>query len=211
MGEDSWFSPDGRTDECKWETVIYTETVILDSNKIEGKVPDGVCLLHNQGNLAQISTDCTFDSISKVECSCCFNCPIGQVKELTACPSDTTTGFEVGNIEAQERTKKIKSKCIELSGDAVCQHNTPQNLAMRWLIEDDKLQLSVASEDFIQRYVVIVLYFSLGPDAWVDSFWMSPNEDECEIAGVVCDWSKQITALIFREYDFCSYVCIYVY
>jgi hypothetical protein len=133
-----------------------------------------------------------------VACDCCFNCPISQVNvDKQSCTVDSDINFDETNIEGQERTTQIKRKCIELSGDAICQHNTPQNLAMRWLIYDDKLKLDVTSPDFVQRYVVAVIYFSLGPDGWVDSFWLSTNQDECEIPGVICDTNMHIISLEF--------------
>ena len=169
-----------------------------------GEVPIEVCNRHNEGNLAQISTDCKADSTFKIKCSCCFNCPLSKESSSFVCQEDSSKSFGaygVANIEDQQRINDIKSKCIELSGEnAICHHNTPQYLAMNWLIDDDTWMLEDSSPDFIQRYVIAVLYFSLGPIGWVDSFWLSPKQDECLIIGVECNYeSKKITALNFRE------------
>ena len=71
---------------------------------------------------------------------------------------------------------------------------------MRWLANDGKLKLEADSPNFAQQYVVMVIYFSLGPDSWVDSLWLAPNKDECQIPGVTCDSGRNIISLIFREF-----------
>ena len=177
--------------------MFLAETLILDSNDIFGVVPDEVCERHNSGNLAQISTDCKSNEL-KVKCSCCFNCP--NTKESTSYACQTTKIFDVDNFEANNRAQKIRNKCLDISGTVLCQHNSPQNLAMRWLVEDDRLKLDADSPYFAQRYVIAVIYFSLGPDAWVDAFWLAPNQDECQIPGVSCDSERNIISLIFREF-----------
>jgi len=179
--------------------LVNLETLLLDDNLIQGSVPLEVCQRHDKGNLAQIATDCKGGINSKVQCSCCFNCP-----SLTNTESGTVCS--AGNLNSSSSAKarresKIKSKCIELSGDIVCEHNSPQDLAMRWLIDDDKLLLNADSSDFVQRYVVAVIYFSLGPASWVDSFWLTPTRDECNIPGIVCDSQMRITALKFSDDD----------
>ena len=174
----------------------------MDSNNIEGKIPQEVCALHTGGLLAQISADCKADNTFKVRCSCCFNCPASQ-SQPASCPKySVATYFGVEEVEENVRAKEIETKCLELSGDKICQHNTPQNLAMKWMIFDDRLRLDITSLDFIQRYAMTVIYFSLGPDAWIDSFWLSPREDECQITGVKCDKEMRITSLNFSESQF---------
>ena len=168
--------------------------MILVENNLDGDVPDKVCENHTNGKLARFSTDCKVDHYARVNCSCCYNCQVTQ----EACPG-VTFDIEMTDDE-RDRIEKIKHRCVELSGDEVCKHNSFSNLAMRWLVEDDKLHLQVASPDFVQRYSILVIYFSLGPDGWTNKFWLSPNEDECEIPGVKCDdYDKKIQSLNFGK------------
>lgn len=169
--------------------------MVLDNNELEGQVPDKVCERHTDGRLERFSTDCKIDHYAKVNCSCCFNCQItGEV-----CP-DLTFNVAV-NEDETKRIERIKHKCVELSGEDVCKHNSIPNLAMRWLVEDDKLHLDVTSWDFVQRYTMLIIYFSLGPDGWANKFWLSPNEDECDIPGVTCNVAKKIVSLNFGKYN----------
>ena len=95
---------------------------------------------------------------------------------------------------------RIKNRILAISGDLLCQHNSPQDLAMKWLISDDKMDLDVSSQAFVQRYTVAVAYFSLGPDGWLKPFWLSPFQHECVIAGISCDLEKRITAINFGKF-----------
>ncbi len=171
---------------------------MLDSNEFSGAVPDAVCTLHNEHALSQISTDCKANDL-KVNCSCCFNCPNSKLNTSSVCKMENL--FDMNSVDDTSRAQLIKEKCNEISGDTMCQHNSPQNLAMRWLVEDDKWKLNANSSNFVQRYVIAIIYFSLGPTAWVESFWLDPNQDECLISGISCDSERTIKSLDFREYS----------
>ncbi len=177
--------------------VFYLETLLLDSNNIKGAVPEKVCSQRSSGNLINISSDCKEGTQHKVQCSCCFNCPDGQNQDQISCPDIHVVAASFG-IEARE--KEIRSRCIGISGNSVCQHNSPQNLAMRWLVTEDKMNLDVSREAFAQRYTMAVAYFSLGPDGWVQPFWLSPFQHECDIAGISCNLQKRITTINFGKF-----------
>ena len=66
---------------------------------------------------------------------------------------------------------------------------------MKWLISSDRINSDVNSAAFAQRYVIAVLYFSLCPEGWAETFRLSPFQHECEISGVTCHFGKRITSL----------------
>mmetsp|Transcript_7981 Transcript_7981/g.10167 ORF Transcript_7981/g.10167 Transcript_7981/m.10167 type:complete len:503 (+) Transcript_7981:149-1657(+) len=86
---------------------------------------------------------------------------------------------------------------------------TPQGKAFEWILHNDPLRLSPADENFIQRFVLAVLYFSTGGGSWDDCnapvnvndlnncqpspfsssrgrAWLT-NSPECTWGGITCD------------------------
>eukprot|EP00551_Chaetoceros_affinis_P009513 CAMPEP_0203671910 /NCGR_PEP_ID=MMETSP0090-20130426/7570_1 /ASSEMBLY_ACC=CAM_ASM_001088 /TAXON_ID=426623 /ORGANISM="Chaetoceros affinis, Strain CCMP159" /LENGTH=1155 /DNA_ID=CAMNT_0050537095 /DNA_START=55 /DNA_END=3519 /DNA_ORIENTATION=+ len=176
--------------------MMELETLLLDSNNLKGALPEKICTQRGSGKLVNISSDCKEGTQHKVQCNCCFNCPSGQSQVKVSCPDINIKVTDSAVSETRERN--IRDRCNAISGDdAVCQHNSPQELATRWMISDDKMKLDVFSQAFTQRYAMAVAYFSLGPGGWMDPFWLSPIEHECEISGISCDLEKRITAINF--------------
>ena len=69
--------------------------------------------------------------------------------------------------------------------------SSPEERALKWLINDDSLQLNVGVEydefRLLQRYSLLTLWFQgVTGTAWLDSTnWL--NEDECTWAGIDCE------------------------
>jgi len=161
--------------------------LFLEGNDIVGAVPFGLCMRHSEGLLLGFTSDC-----AKVQCTCCNNCMAGS----------NTTPSDGNNVAGADTTRQqqIKQKCNDLSNGASDIMLTPQSLAMQWIRDDDQLQLNVDSPHFNQRFVVVVIYFSLGGDSWIDAFWLNPvAQGECVIPGITCNSSNRITKL-----DFCK-------
>jgi len=89
---------------------------------------------------------------------------------------------------------------------------TPQNLAAKWIAETDKQHLQIeASEKFLQRYALAVLFFSTGgPTYWPQKLGFLSASDEClwfnlghddvstEVeVGASCLGTDQIRQLVF--------------
>jgi hypothetical protein len=76
------------------------------------------------------------------------------------------------------------------SGDA----QTPENLALQWLIENVEFQYTAASELpvqkiwIVQTYALLTLYAHCDGDNWRWSFdtWLDAGPDECDWDGVEC-------------------------
>lgn len=160
--------------------------LFLEHNDIVGTVPLGLCERKSQGFINAFTTDCVGDTV-EVQCSCCDNCVAGVTPSL-----DTMT-------DEEKRKRQIREKVGTLSYGAELTPASAQSLAMKWIIEGDKQHVTISSPHFTQRYVIAVIYFYLGGESWINSFWLSPTQDECDIPGVKCNAVNRII-----ELDFCK-------
>jgi len=74
--------------------------------------------------------------------------------------------------------------------EAFTSPDSPESLALNWLINDDPLQLGTATPEdrfrLEQRYALLTVWFS-SPSAWtIEEGWLQ-DEDECDWYGVTCD------------------------
>jgi len=168
------------------ETLQKLKTLYLENNIIVGAVPSGICTRKEEGLLVDFTTDCGTDANQKVQCSCCDNCAVG----LPPSP---------GLTDEETRIQAIKGMVTTLSNGVNNVPNTPQNLAMKWIMDDDKQHSNVGSPHFAQRYVIAVIYFSIGGEGWINSFWLSPQQNECDIPGVQCNSVGRITKIEFTN------------
>lgn len=159
--------------------------LFLEHNDIVGTVPLELCNRKSQGLLNAFTTDCGAKTNVLVQCPCCDNCV----------PGDLMTDEEKRKYDITETIKTL-SHGVELI------HNSPQSLAMKWIINEDTQHLTVFSPRFTQRYVIAIIYYYLGGDSWINSFWLSPEQDECDIPGVKCNSVKRITELNFCKYQY---------
>ena len=81
----------------------------------------------------------------------------------------------------------LKESLASYSGyDAFSDPSSPQSRACGWLSTHDKSGLKPNDSGFLQRYVIVLLYFSMGGENWASQDkWLSPELN-------VCDWSPSI-------------------
>jgi len=89
------------------------------------------------------------------------------------------------------RTKNITGKLFTLTGDAILlfEKESPQSKALTWILYEDRMKLSHESPNLVQRYVTMVLYYSLGGEKWTNNGGYGSEEDECDWLGIVCSQS----------------------
>jgi len=163
-------------DELK--TLVKLTRVFLEGNKLGGIVPNEMC--DTKKVSMKIKVDC-----DKVTCSCCDGCKSKYDESSLQVPNS--------NLTSNRRRNRIEAKSLTLLGTETTVKNSPQNLAMRWMIDYDHDQLDADSPHFSQRLVVALIFYSLGPLGWTDSFRQNPV-DECSLYGVTCV-SKMIVSL----------------
>ena len=85
-----------------------------------------------------------------------------------------------------ERRKNITENLFQLSGDVLLDGQTAQNRALEWLIEEDMMNLTYTSPNLLQRYVCMVLFYSLSGEHWVNGKGYGSGKHECTWFGINC-------------------------
>jgi hypothetical protein len=100
-------------------------------------------------------------------------------------------------ITEQQRQEQILNILVQVSPPSVIEMpGTSQNDAFRWLIDEDPAQVCPEDElDVVQRYIMAVVYYSLGGDTWAEcNAASSPTPAPCSdaaryLSGAnVCRW-----------------------
>eukprot|EP00957_Ditylum_brightwellii_P027248 2060156-Ditylum_brightwellii.AAC.1 len=81
----------------------------------------------------------------------------------------------------------VSSMPIVGKEEALADENSTQSLAIKWLANEDPLQLDIPmsadTEDaktFMNRYIMAVLYFSTNGEKWNDQFNFLTEKTTCE-------------------------------
>lgn len=72
-----------------------------------------------------------------------------------------------------------------------------REMALDWIMNEDKLQLGASDSNLFQRYILVLLWYEFMSDAVVD--WLS-EENECEWPGVECTESSFVNKLDLCEF-----------
>lgn len=124
----------------------------------------------------------------------------------TAPPSSSPT-FAPSDIRMQEWADFLTSYS---DVEALNNRTSPQYHALRFISDDDDLQLEVGSSQGLQRYLLACFYFALNGDNWDQCTrqhqscggdkepWLLGEGDECNWFGIECD-NSMVTSIFFRR------------
>ena len=92
-------------------------------------------------------------------------------------------------------------------GLAILDVSTSQNAAMQCLLQNDTRLLKRPRDNYStslnQRYIIVLLYFSLNGDHWINIGGLLSAHKKCEWEGVIWNHSlNMVTAINFRENNF---------
>jgi len=177
----------------------------LHRNALTGAVPFQLCDLRKLETLNILITSCGGE-LKKVACDCCTDCEESGNDEDTHnidtqqldSPSGNN-GSDIDSNPTSSRRALLYAMCNRISGKPASIKESPQNLAMNWMIDHDKSNLGEDNYYLVQRYVMAVMYFSLCEETWAFHTWLSPTKNECLFQGVTCDANKMITKLTFNK------------
>jgi len=99
---------------------------------------------------------------------------------MTHVPSTPFTAYPTA-APVTHRFAKIKDIVSSVSdSDTLEDENSPQFLALSWLVDEDSAQLiSEAHDQIKQRYIIAVLYFSLENVSWLLECGFMGDQHEC--------------------------------
>ena len=82
------------------------------------------------------------------------------------------------------RSKNITKVIIDVSGDQIYDPVTPQGQALRWILEYDGMKLIYNSSNILQRYTMMVIFYSLDGSNWFIKKGYGSSQHECNWYGV---------------------------
>ena len=130
--------------------------------------------------------------------------PTPSIAPVPSLPVPTTTSSSVPtpscNLSNDERYGELQKELGVVSMSDLRDMSTPQGKAFNWIASLDEMQLCPGDDRLIQRYVVVVLYFSTNGGGWNDkTSWLNPAT-ECEWAGLTCNLVGEIVGVELSKY-----------
>ena len=165
---------------CTFNLPTFSIAVLnVKNTKLTGEVPSRICSLRS-GALVSFDVDC-----SEVICSCCTNCESGS-RSTDIRDKVKAISFKSGLNESQKEEDDRRD-------------------ALDWVSHVDKFDLDVSSDNFNERYVLVVFYFSLNGDSWnkvtsPNVQWLSKDVHHCDWGGIDCDVNKFVVAIRMRKF-----------
>jgi len=90
------------------------------------------------------------------------------------------------------RSKNITQILESISGELISINGTAQNKALNWIIYDDKTDLAYNSSRLLQRYAVMVFFYSLSGEDWGCKDGFESEIHECDWYGIYCNLKDQV-------------------
>eukprot|EP00591_Stephanopyxis_turris_P017022 CAMPEP_0195535554 /NCGR_PEP_ID=MMETSP0794_2-20130614/44472_1 /TAXON_ID=515487 /ORGANISM="Stephanopyxis turris, Strain CCMP 815" /LENGTH=417 /DNA_ID=CAMNT_0040668723 /DNA_START=61 /DNA_END=1311 /DNA_ORIENTATION=- len=176
------------------------ENLYLQHNNIVGQVPEKVCTLRSQFTLKDFMLDCE-GSPPVISCDCCTKCTTHQSEGKTAMSPVSLPDSNSANDTARSRQDEVTRYISSLSGTNVHDMNAFQNKALDWILNVDNLNFDANDSQLGERYVIALLYFSLGGEDWPFTDWLSPDHSVCEFRQVRCNGDAKISTLALDSSD----------
>lgn len=83
-------------------------------------------------------------------------------------------------IPLDPRTVNITNVILNVSGDVAIVTNTSQNKALKWILNEDPMLLEYDSSNLVQRYIMMVFFYSLSGGRSTDEFGFGSEKHECK-------------------------------
>lgn len=110
-----------------------------------------------------------------------------QTTVVTQEPTDVPSmmpSVSPSNMPSSVRFMDITDKMYFISGDELYRQGSPQYMAAMWMADSDPLRLDPDDARFTQRYVMVLFYYAMDGQRWVEqNGWLS-ELSECYWYGV---------------------------
>ena len=156
-------------------------SIVIYSNNMVGTLTDnsGVCSLRYDAELLELWVDCG------IQCpeSCC-----------TKCTETSTSG---NHSQDKIRSELIKNRVNSISSKVLSDDTqSARSDALYWMTNDDTTNLDVDSDEFRDRYILVLFYF-YQTSMWTngEETWTTRNKHHCYWYGIVCDANKNVVSV----------------
>jgi hypothetical protein len=115
-------------------------------------------------------------------------------------PAPVTPGTPVPSLSGcslKPREEAMEDILVEITdGPILSDPSTPQGMALRWLLDDDPLQIDPCTYATVeQRYALATFYYSTAGDSWIDNEAWLTGAAECDWFGVECS-ADAVTSIV---------------
>jgi hypothetical protein len=179
-------------------TLSMLSTVDLHGNRIEGKVPDELCI-EETGTEYALKT-LIFDCIEPplVECDCCTPCHHEQGLDHGESSSseiqETTHAVDYQTI-AGDRGVQIAQVLERASSDVKVKGSSASDAAI-WLARSDPMKMDPDDGGLLQRWILTMLFYELDGPNWENAKSFLTGESECLWDGITCNTSNKVTQIV---------------
>jgi hypothetical protein len=161
------------------------QDLYLSGTALNGSLSLEFCI--GDVNITNFEADCAGGDEAEVQCSCCTVC-CGMIDD------------EPYTCEENPFSKPLSLLLAEADVDrrALSSPGTPQYEALHWLVYNDPANLDFelgSPDELFERFVMALLYFSMGGETWDNSFGFLSASSVCmwneydgsSSYGVICD------------------------
>ena len=130
-----------------------------------------------------------------------FDLPAPPTPQGTLFPTTTSDGATLTPSASSGVAAEVEGllSLVSLdSGKALNTQGSPQNNAFQELLRDPLLS-DYADVDIIQRYALIVFYYSTNGDEWVSSFGWFDSGEVCDWEFIECNTESAVTSIVTRS------------
>jgi hypothetical protein len=170
-------------------------TVDLHGNRIEGKVPDELCVEETDAAFALKTL--IFDCIEPplVECDCCTPCSSDQgVDQDTSSSSEPSQAVDYQSI-AGDRGVQIAQVLEGASSDVKVKGSSAAEAAI-WLARSDPMMMAPDDAGLLQRWILTMMYYELDGPNWENADSFLTGESECQWEGIMCNTASKVTHIV---------------
>jgi len=97
------------------------------------------------------------------------------------------------------RTMNITGILLSVSGGVMMDTGSPQNRALIWILYQDGMNLSHESPNLVQRYAMMVFYYSMSGEEWRNNDGYGTDKHECDFYGVECVSSSKVIKIDLNQ------------
>ena len=162
----------------EYEALEQLENLSLEGTELQGNVDGIFCLAFRPLVIDYFWADCLEPSFV---CSCCTTC----CDDGSDCVDKGAT-FVVGSPRLEALLEYI-GPVVSSNPDIFKDSTSPQYAALEWLADEDEWTQDMAIESipvqiWVERYVLVLLYFSTDGASWENQFhFLTPTS--------VCEWN----------------------
>ena len=177
-------------------SVVATSLVSAPSLTSRSSIP---VFNDDHSNTSNITSDITSDANIRTTTNTSTTFLFSSAPSHSPVNVDINVNVNV-NVDVNPRVQHITEALLNVSGEVMLQNNSSQNKALQWILEQDGMNLTHDSSNLVQRYTLMVMYYSLVGEEWFTQDGYGSDTHECDWFGISCtDTQNTIHTLMLER------------